>query len=127
MKHKRAILVLCFLVVIILAFVAGRIFQQTAHGHYFDVLNEESIEFRHGDLILTHAFEAEGVPFLAPETSIITFFPMIGLPVTLYKAQRGFQEASPHVANVTVDSNTLLWTDRINNYRLEVTPIKSEH
>lgn len=44
-------------------------------------------------------------------------------PITLYKAQRGFQESYPMVENVTANDNELTWNDNVYSYKLRIKPL----
>jgi len=105
------------------SFIAGRMYEHITKGYYYTVNQRQSVPFLHGKLELLNANESVGSPFLTPETSIIQLSPLHGLQITLYKAQRIFQENSPHVTSITTELNTISWTDNINNYRLAVDPI----
>jgi len=61
------------------------------------------------------------MPFLDPETSVLTVETNYGLPITVYKAKRMFQESWPQVRDVKSEGNQLTWEDGINMYVLTVT------
>ena len=94
-------------------------------GYYYKELHSKSYPFGEGDVKLKHAMEYVGAGILEPETSIIELNPAIGLTITIYKAQRGFQESSPHVSDLIVERSSIRWDDGINAFDLTVTPIQS--
>ena len=49
-----------------------------------------------------------------------------GLPITVYKAKRMFQESCPHVKDVKTEENQITWQDGINTYHLTVEPMKEK-
>lgn len=77
-------------------------------------------------MTLSRAIESIGMPFLETETSILDVRAGIGLPITVYKAKRVFQESYPSVENVSTERNRILWSDGISEYQLTVEPIKRE-
>lgn len=123
MKKKRIILVLAFLIVFLCGGLAGRVYQHLKTGYHYKVLNTKSFPFENGKVELSYTSESVGLPFLDPETSVLTLTTKYGLPVTIYKAKRMFQESCPHIQDVSTETNRIAWNDGINTYRLTVEPI----
>jgi len=124
MKKKRIILALAFLVVFLTGITGGRVYQHLKTGYHHKVLKTESFPFPNGELTLSYTAESIGMPFLDPETSVLTITTKCGLPITVYKAQRIFQESYPHVRDVFTEANRIEWTDGISTYQLTVEPIE---
>lgn len=101
----------------------GAIVQHLRGGYWHKVLKAESFPFPDGEVTLSYTAESIGMPFLDPETSVLTVKTKYGLPITVYKAKRMFQESGPHVQDVKTESNQVTWQDGINTYHLTVTPM----
>ncbi|MFZ4397207.1 MAG: hypothetical protein ACOYOU_16450, partial [Kiritimatiellia bacterium] len=104
----------------------GAIVQHLRAGYWHKVLKSESFPFPDGEVTLSYTAESIGMPFLDPETSVLTVRTKYGLPITVYKAKRMFQEACPHVKDVKTSRNQISWQDGINTYQLTVEPMKEQ-
>lgn len=103
------------IVVFALGHATGRILQHVSNGYHYEIIDEASVPFGSRELVLIHATESTGWPILEPETIIVTLD-----GVTIYKATRVFQESYPFVDKVEVNGDEIVWTDRVNEYRLRV-------
>lgn len=93
-------------VILVAAFFAGAFFQNAKNGYHYRVLEEKVYESSVGPIKWTCFTETVGFPFLDPEKTMIT----IGNR-TVYKAQRDFQENSPHARNIKASGNSITWDD----------------
>ena len=93
-------------------------------GYWCKVLKTQSFPFEGGTVSQSFMAESVGMPFLDPETSVLTVTTRSGIPITVYKAKRVFQEASPQLRDVKADKNQITWQDGINTYELTVMPIE---
>jgi len=123
---KKLIIALCFIAVFALGCVLGAVVQHLKTGYHHKVWKTETFPFPDGEVTLDYTFESVGMSFLDPETSVLTVKTKYGLPVTIYKAKRMFQESCPHVHDVKTETNQVTWQDGINTYHLTVTPIEEE-
>ncbi|MFH1022522.1 MAG: hypothetical protein V1809_03980 [Planctomycetota bacterium] len=123
MKKKTIALALAFLAVFLIGIIGGRVFQHLTTGYHCRVLETKSFPFENGEVELSYTFESVGVPFLDPETSVLTLKTEDGLLITVYKAKRMFQESCPYIQDVSTELNKVVWNDGINTYRLEVKPV----
>ncbi|MDD8043103.1 MAG: hypothetical protein QM234_08520 [Acidobacteriota bacterium] len=125
MKKKLTIAV-----ALVAVFAFGGLFgaavQHLRGGYWHKVLKTESFPFPNGEVTLSYTAESIGMPFLDPETSVLTVKTKYGLPITVYKAKRMFQESCPHVRDVKTESNQVTWKDGINTYRLIVEPMNEQ-
>ena len=127
MNKKRIILALVFVLVFFLGGIAGRVYQHLKTGYHHKILKTESFPFPDGEVKLSYTSESIGMPFfLDPERSVLTVTTKhgFGLPITVYKAKRMFQESFPHVQDVSTETNRISWNDGLNVYRLTIEPIE---
>jgi hypothetical protein len=126
LMKSTAIWTTVLIVVLIAGFFAGRSYQHLKAGVFFKVIDEREIPIGPGELLrLQHAFKSVGMPFLDPETSILSLESNHAGRVTLYEAERGFQESYPYVKDVAVVGNELTWSDGRNAYRLTIDSLAS--
>jgi hypothetical protein len=123
---KKLIIVVSFVVVFAIGCLLGAFLQHLRGGYWHKVLKTESFPFPNGEVTLSYTAESIGMPFLDPETSVLTVKTEYDLPITVYKAKRMFQESSPHVKDVKTANNQVTWQDGINTYQLTVTTIKDQ-
>ena len=123
---KKLIITIAFLVVFITGCFVGSCVQYLKSGYHHKTRRTKSFPFRNGEVTLKHITESIGMPFLDPETSVITVQTECGLPIIVYKAKRVFQESCPHVEGVKIDTNQVTWQDGINSYQLAITPIEEK-
>ena len=121
---KKLIIAILIMVVFAIGCVLGAVVQHLRAGYWHKVLKTESFPFPDGKVTLSYTAESIGMPFLDPETSVLTVTTKYGLPITVYKAKRMFQESGPHVQGVKTDGNRIAWQDGINQYSLAITPIE---
>ena len=124
--RKKLIIAVAFIVVLGVGGLCGAFVQHLRGGYWHKALKTESLPFQDGEVILSHTAESIGMPFLDPETSVLTVKTKYGLPIIVYKAKRMFQESCPHVQDVKTESNHITWQDGINTYHLTVEPIGEE-
>jgi len=124
MNKKPIILVFVFVAVFLLGGIVGRGYQHLKTGYHHKILETELYPFSDGFVTLSHTQESIGMPLLNPETSVLTVTTNYGSPITIYKAQRTFQESTPHVQNISTEKNQIIWNDGINTYQLTVEPIE---
>ena len=125
MKNKLTIAV-AFLVVFAVGGLLGALFQHLRGGYWHKVLKTESFPFPDGEVTVSYAAESIGMPFLDPETSVLTVKTEYGLPIIVYKAKRMFQESCPHIQDVKIEANGITWQDGINIYHLTVEPMRKQ-
>ena len=123
---KKLITAISFVLVFAIGCVLGGLVQHLRSGYWHEVMKTESFPFPDGEVTLSYTHESIGMPFLDPETSVLTLKTKYGLPITVYKAKRMFQESCPHVQDVKTGTNQITWQDGINNYSLTVTPINDQ-
>ena len=116
--------IVSFLLVFVLGIIGGRVYQHLKTGYHYEILQTESFPFTEGTVTLNHTSESVGMPFLEPETSVLTLTAKYGLPITIYKAERMFQEAIPFVKSISIEANTCSWDDGIYVYKLTIEPAK---
>ena len=121
---KKLIIAIAFLVIFAVGCILGAFVQHLRGGYWHKVLKTESFPFPKGEVTLSYTAESIGMPFLDPETSLLTVTTDYGLPLTIYKAKRMLQESCPHVKDVKTENNQVTWQDGINSYQLIVTPIE---
>lgn len=125
-EMKKKLIIFVWLGVAFLGGTAvGAIVQHLRAGYWHKILKSESFPFPDGEITLNHTAESIGMPFLDPETSVLTVKTGSGLPITVYKAKRMFQESRPHVQDVRIVGHQITWQDGINTYALTVSPIKT--
>jgi hypothetical protein len=126
MKQKKILIFAGIVVAVTLAFLGGRGFERTQSAYRLDVIESKTYPFDHGELNLIHAFESVGLSFMNTGSSIIELSNRTLGKITLYKAHRSFQEISPSVRNIVVESNKLFWDDNWFKYSLTITPLEGE-
>jgi len=115
---------LAILLSVAITFAAGWGLAYVKYHYTYDVIDEKSFDFPPGSKIhVRHAFEGVGFQFLTPETSVVEWEESPGDKVVLYKARRGFQEASRHVEKIEINSHDLQWDDGRSRYRLTIEPL----
>lgn len=131
--HRRGLIPLPLLLAVLLlvavfsgGVVVGAIVQHLRAGYWHKVLASESFPFPDGEVRLIYKQESIGMPFIEPETSVLTVEIGHHLPITVYKAKRMFQESTPLVRDVRTDGNRITWQDGINTYTLIVNPVEEE-
>jgi hypothetical protein len=122
---KKLIITIWFVAIFVFGCVLGSIVQYLKTGYHHKVLKAESFPFPDGEVTLSYTAESVGMPFLDPETSVLTVQTKYGLPIVVYKAKRMFQESCPHVQDVKTEENLITWQDGINTYSLTVDPMKT--
>ena len=123
---KKLIIAISFVVVFALGCVLGAVVQHLKTGYHHKILRSESFPFPDGEVTLSYTAESIGMPFLHPETSVLTVRTKHWTPITVYKARRTFQESCPHVRDVRTEGNQISWQDGINTYHLTVDPVEGE-
>jgi hypothetical protein len=117
MKRPLTLLLICSLL-LILGFVAGRVFQKLKHGYFYEVREQRTYPWKMGELRWQNVTESVGLPFLDPGTTILEFNER-----TIYNAKRGFQENVPFADNVKTSDNMIEWDDGEYRFRLNVEPM----
>src|SRR4051812_35228026 len=84
----------CAIVVTLLTvgFFAGRGCQHMKNGYHYSVIDEKSYPFGEGAIRLCHFFEYIGFSIMETDKTLIEFNSSNHGKITLYKAQRCFQE-----------------------------------
>jgi hypothetical protein len=123
---KKLIIASAFVVVFAIGGLLGAVVQHLRAGYWYKVLKTQSFPFPEGKVSLSYTAESIGMPFLDPETSVLTVETQYGLPITVYKAQRIFQESYPYVQDVRIESNQVSWQDGLNTNRLTIIPIEDK-
>lgn len=117
MKKPIAIAFICALLVI-LGFIAGRVYQDLRNGYHHEVLEKRSYTWEVGEIQWRHEFQHVGfTPFVLPAT-VLEFKGR-----TIYKAEQGFDNGMPFADNVKASDNTVEWDDREYRFRLSVEPL----
>lgn len=122
--RKKPVLLGCAIVLALLTmgFFAGRGYQHLKNGYNYSVRDDKSYPFREGTIHLRHVFESVGFALMdTGKTVIETSDGRI-----FFKAQRGFQEATPVATNFQVDGNTLRWDDGEFRYTLKMEAMPPE-
>ncbi|MDA3874742.1 MAG: hypothetical protein PF795_12390 [Kiritimatiellae bacterium] len=98
------------------------------HGHHYEIRNEEEFSFLNGTIYSRYTTDSIGPPILDPGTSEIQFHGAVvrGLPITIYKANRGFQESTPFVNDLKVRGDEVSWDDGLYSYRLHINEATEE-
>ncbi|MCA9217123.1 MAG: hypothetical protein KDB27_28840 [Planctomycetales bacterium] len=107
------------------AFALGRYVQHIKTGYHYKVIRQESYETSVGTIRCECVSESVGLPFLDPSTSKIVLEDDSGLELTLYKAQRVFQESYPYFEDIVVGDGEIEWDDGCFAYTLELRPSKT--
>jgi len=123
---KTLIMAVSLLGAFALGCLVGGLVQHLRAGYWHKLLKTESFPFPDGEVTLSYTAESIGMPFLDPETSVLTVRTKYGLPITVYKAKRMFQESCPVVQDVQTEDNQITWRDGINEYNLTVTPMEGQ-
>lgn len=124
---RTAIWTVVLVSVATIAFFAGRGFQHTKSGYYFMLMDEQEFPYApDASIRLQHAIKNVGLPFMTPESSILTLEESSGGKITLYEAQRVFQESYPCIENVAVKGDDIAWSDGRYRYRLTITTLASK-
>lgn len=103
---------------LVVGFLAGRLYQNLSYGYHFEVREEKSIQSPLGKVGWSYVTESVGMPFLDPGTTIIKFEDR-----TIYKAQRYFQENYPYARNIQTHDNFIGWEDGEFKYQLVIEPM----
>ena len=107
------------IVLLIVGFAAGRIYQYCANGYDCRVIDQEEYASALGPIQLSHVFETVGWRVLATETTIISLGNR-----TVYKAERVFQESDPYVRDIKTSGNSIAWDDGRFRFHLTMEPMK---
>ena len=110
---RRLILLAVSGAMLLLGFAAGAFLQNVKNGYHYRLLEEKEYSSALGPVKWSCFIESVGVPFLETEKTMIS----VG-NLTVYKAQRDFQEANPHARNVEVSGNSIAWEDGDYRYHL---------
>ncbi len=124
--RKKQLIAVAFFVVLVVGGFCGAFVQHLRGGYWHKILKSESFPFPDGEVTLSYTAESIGMPFLDPETSVLTVKTKYGLPIIVYKAKRMFQESCPHVRDLRTEANQITWQDGINTYYLTIEIIKEE-
>lgn len=103
---------------LITGFFSGRAFQSAKNGYHYELLEQKQFASELGPIQWTCFIESVGMPFLAPEKTMISMGNR-----TIYKAQRDFQESDPRARNIVTSSNSIAWEDGDFQYQLKVEPM----
>lgn len=111
------------IVAFVLGFSGGYGFRWLT-GYHYRLLS--STEHGSGEAIATekHFSESIGMEIVLDTGSSSIEWRTDGLPVTIYKARRAFQEDYPIVRDVRVDGNGVTWADGMNKYSLKIEAMK---
>lgn len=118
---KKATIILVVILIFVLGFITGKLMERFVHGYRYKVLEVKEVEAPFGVVSVEYVAESFGLALLNTETSIITLKSKYNSPVTIYKAQRVFQENDPHVYELSVTNNTIFWNDGKYDYSLNIT------
>jgi hypothetical protein len=102
------------------AFWFGRRFERFKAGHFYEIRSEKTVPFGDKELHIQYVTESIGTPFLDPGTSVLTIREVGSVPITIYKAKRGFQESSPYVSDASIKDNAISWDDGLYQYELKI-------
>jgi hypothetical protein len=113
---KRTILlVVSATILVVIAFLAGRLYQDLRNGYHLSVIEQKQYGMRLGPIQWSYVHEDAGAEgFLDSGTTILAFHDR-----TIYKAKRIFQEDFPFARNVVTSDNSVTWED--GEYRFQLT------
>jgi hypothetical protein len=106
-----------------LAFIMGWQVQKM-RGYHYELRSEKRVPYGEGTVAIKYVTESMGLPFLDPGTSIVTLESGSGSEITIYKARRVFQEASPFVDDVKVTGDVIEWSDGRKQYHLRISALE---
>ncbi|MCB1078991.1 MAG: hypothetical protein KDM64_14310 [Verrucomicrobiae bacterium] len=75
-------------------------------GYRYQVRESKDYETPFGPVRWSYVTESVGLPILDPGTTVIELDGR-----TIFKAKRGFQEASPFAKNLTINGDQIFWED----------------
>jgi hypothetical protein len=102
------------------SFLLGSALEYSRNTHR-KVHSSKSFPFDDGEILLTYFTEWAGLPFLDTNSSSLTISgTSFGHAVTIYEAQRIFQEDYPQVNDMKIDGHTISWTDGRASFVLEI-------
>jgi hypothetical protein len=102
------------------SFLLGSAIEYCRNTHR-KVHSSKSFPFDGGEIHLTYFTEWNGLPFLDTNSSSLSISgTTFGDAVTIYEAQRIFQENYPQVNDVRIDGHTISWTDGRASFALSV-------
>ena len=107
------------------AFAAGVLFQ-FVRGNHLENHSSQSFAFRDYDLELRYFTEWRGIRFLHPNSSSLELVDG-GSRITIFEAQRSFQESHREIHGLETDGDTISWNDGLDGYRLTITPMGVEN
>lgn len=128
MKRLLRVLTFCGISVLalVIAFKAGRWAENNERGYFYEVRTEKKTPFLEGHIWCRYVTESFGSSLFDSGTSVLTLEYPMRRPITIYKAERIFQESYRYVAEVTINGNRVEWQDGVNQHVLEVRPLQAE-
>lgn len=126
MMPKSAMKWIKVLAIAIPFFLLGTAFEYTRNSHR-KFHSSKSYSFGSETLKLSYFTEWHGLPFLDTNSSSLTISDEYGSPeVTIYEAQRIFQENYPQVNDVAIVGHSISWSDGQRSFVLSVTEDQKE-
>ena len=105
--------------ILIVGFLAGRLFQHSKSGYHFEIRDEKKFESPLGTFRWRYITESVGTELIDPGTTVLEFEDK-----TIYKAKRYWQEGVPFAGNIKAKGNSVDWND--GEYRFHLTIEKED-
>ena len=122
MRHRILAVLGAFLAGAVLGGIAVGFLVYLRTAYHSTVTSEKRLALNGMEILSRDGVEYVGWGFMEPNGSSLILTAEGGLPITLYKSQRIFQESYPLIDQVAVVDGRLVWNDGLYRYGLTIEP-----